>query len=876
MAKLAADNGVAVADADVDAQVTDEATDAGAAPRLDDRGRAGAGPEDRRGRRRGEANAPSGWPSARSARLKQRRVLGGRRQDRLRLRQSRRRPATSAGSRRTAATTRRSWTPCSRAELNAAHRRGRGRGRDLPHRPGHRGGRRGGRPRRSSRRSRTPGSARRLPRRGPSATSSARSSSDKVVADLRQARRRSATCSRSTCPSRTRSTAGDRAGREGPLDRVRAERRHWPRRRTLPADDPAWAEGQGGGGRRLRGRSRRHPEKFDAMARTGVRRASGEDHRRQAALDLPVDADRHRDQERDPRRRPARTASSSRRSRATVGWLRHPVHARPTGEGEDACLKTLKAKATDDAAFRQLAMDNSEATEAKDGGDIGWIAKDQLDRRARHGGLRRPAIGSDSDVGHGVRRRLVPVPGPRRGDPRRRPTTSSRSSRTAASTTGTRARRKPPRSTYNIGSDAGTGGPARPHARRPRRRGARPAGASTSAAGLQVVAAERLIGTPIEASRPLLVVPLAVLGEAPVARAPRRPAAASSRSRAATAPLGRDPLAVLWRASTRPTPRWRGSAIPRPRRRPIGDADARRPGPAAVRPADRAGARRRRALGDALHQRPPAPARTAARGIASRPTRRCASTCSRRRTRSTTRSSAARRRSSPRSSATCCSRSCSTPSSRPRLASSTSPTSRPSIARKIVRRHPHVFGDAVARTAADVNRQWERIKADERAEAAGSSGARRRPDARAEERPRRHQPVDAGPRRQPGDAGARRRARLRLAGRRGRARQGRRGARRAGARPTTARSGSEEFGDLLLVVVNVGRKLGHRAEAALRAANHKFRAASGASSGWPPSAASRCATSISRPSTSCGMLPRPRSARAAGARPMAVGSEGAR
>ena len=42
------------------------------------------------------------------------------------------------------------------------------------------------------------------------------------------------------------------------------------------------------------------------------------------------------------------------------------------------------------------------------------------------------------------------------------------------------------------------------------------------------------------------------------------------------------------------------------------------------------------------------------------------------------------------------------------------------IAAKIVRRHPHVFGDAEARTASDVNRQWERIKADER------SGARRR------------------------------------------------------------------------------------------------------------------------------------------------------
>src|SRR5207244_2680912 len=39
------------------------------------------------------------------------------------------------------------------------------------------------------------------------------------------------------------------------------------------------------------------------------------------------------------------------------------------------------------------------------------------------------------------------------------------------------------------------------------------------------------------------------------------------------------------------------------------------------------------------------------------------------------------------------------------------------IATKIVRRHPHVFGDAEARTASDVNRQWERIKAAERSAA---------------------------------------------------------------------------------------------------------------------------------------------------------------
>jgi len=43
------------------------------------------------------------------------------------------------------------------------------------------------------------------------------------------------------------------------------------------------------------------------------------------------------------------------------------------------------------------------------------------------------------------------------------------------------------------------------------------------------------------------------------------------------------------------------------------------------------------------------------------------------------------------------------------------------LATKIVRRHPHVFGDAEARTASDVNRQWERIKADERADAGATA-----------------------------------------------------------------------------------------------------------------------------------------------------------
>jgi len=43
------------------------------------------------------------------------------------------------------------------------------------------------------------------------------------------------------------------------------------------------------------------------------------------------------------------------------------------------------------------------------------------------------------------------------------------------------------------------------------------------------------------------------------------------------------------------------------------------------------------------------------------------------------------------------------------------------------------------------------------------------------------------------------------------------------ARAASAGARHEEFGDLLLVVVNVGRRLGIEAEASLRSANEKFR-----------------------------------------------------
>ncbi len=144
------------------------------------------------------------------------------------------------------------------------------------------------------------------------------------------------------------------------------------------------------------------------------------------------------------------------------------------------------------------------------------------------------------------------------------------------------------------------------------------------------------------------------------------------------------------------------------------------------------------------------------------------------------------------------------------------------IARKIVRRHPHVFGDAVAKTAADVSRQWERIKGEERSEAreradAGADGAippKSALDGISTSMPA----LAAGQEMQeraaalgydwPDVAGVLAKVAEELA---------------ELEEATTPAARQEEFGDLLLVVTNVGRKLGIESEAALRAANTKFR-----------------------------------------------------
>ncbi len=149
------------------------------------------------------------------------------------------------------------------------------------------------------------------------------------------------------------------------------------------------------------------------------------------------------------------------------------------------------------------------------------------------------------------------------------------------------------------------------------------------------------------------------------------------------------------------------------------------------------------------------------------------------------------------------------------------------IGSKIVRRHPHVFGDAVARTAADVNRQWERIKAAERAEATAVEAAQAAADEAGTATPPKSA-LDGISAAMPALAASQemqeRAAALgydwpTIEGIVDKVREELDELLRA----ETHAERREELGDLLMVTVNLARRQGIEAEAALRAANAKFR-----------------------------------------------------
>lgn len=145
------------------------------------------------------------------------------------------------------------------------------------------------------------------------------------------------------------------------------------------------------------------------------------------------------------------------------------------------------------------------------------------------------------------------------------------------------------------------------------------------------------------------------------------------------------------------------------------------------------------------------------------------------------------------------------------------------VVTKIVRRHPHVFGDVVAESAADVIRNWEQIKAGERAARSAVDG---KSDGKDEFLPAafaglsRSLPALAYAQEMQERAASLGYDWPSLDGVVDKVTE--EAAELVAAQNAAERR--EEFGDLLMVLVTLGRKLGIDAEAALRAASAKFAA----------------------------------------------------
>ena len=158
------------------------------------------------------------------------------------------------------------------------------------------------------------------------------------------------------------------------------------------------------------------------------------------------------------------------------------------------------------------------------------------------------------------------------------------------------------------------------------------------------------------------------------------------------------------------------------------------------------------------------------------------------------------------------------------------------LAKKIVRRHPHVFGDGVARNTRDVQRSWETIKAEERAASAAAAPASTRPKGALDGVSRSLPALMASRELQdrassvgydwPTLDGVREKIVEEIA-------ELDEALATAGnpdlitavpaTSPESLAAAQDELGDVLAVLVNLGRRSGIDAEAALRGANDKFR-----------------------------------------------------
>ncbi len=129
------------------------------------------------------------------------------------------------------------------------------------------------------------------------------------------------------------------------------------------------------------------------------------------------------------------------------------------------------------------------------------------------------------------------------------------------------------------------------------------------------------------------------------------------------------------------------------------------------------------------------------------------------------------------------------------------------ITQKLIRRHPHVFGEATAANAEEVYRNWEALKQQEKPRASILDGVPRSLPALAAS-----QSIQGRARRigfdWPDIEGPLEKLREEIG---------------EFARAEGAEEREDEFGDVLFVIANIAQRLGIEAEQALRHANDKFR-----------------------------------------------------
>ena len=335
-----------------------------------------------------------------------------------------------------------------------------------------------------------------------------------------------------------------------------------------------------------------------------------------------------------------------------------------------------------------------------------------------------------------------------------------------------------------------------------------------ASAGLQVAAAERLIGTPIEASRPLIIVPLASLSASPAPDGPAIDLALAGRH----GPSGRDPLTLLGRLYPADHPVGRFGQTAETTIGALTGDDLRAPlyiGPLAPELAS-AGPWSMPWISHRLRQPDGCPwdreqtheslrkhlleeAYEVYDALADGPTPALAEELG-----------------------DLLLQVSSTPSSPPRPASSTWPTSRRPWPPRSSAAIPMSSGRPRRARPSDVNRQWERIKADERATAAETAERRASwpaPPKSALDGISRSMPALAASQEMQERAAALGYDWPTIDGILAKLHEELGELLEAG----TARDREEELGDLLMVAVNLGRRQGVEAEAALRSANDKFR-----------------------------------------------------